>query len=108
MTQHRTRNVLMVAAAAVCAIAIWSPAGQAIGKTETLRFHVKDVSKLLTHADGSVVRRPPFPEPKSGDVLVINSVDYKGDSRHHATSWTASQSRRCVFTDSAPDCSMTV
>jgi hypothetical protein len=108
MTPHRIRNALIVAAVAACTIAIWSPAGQAASKIETLRFHVQDASKVLTHPDGSVVRRPPFPEPEAGDVLVINSLDYKGDSRHHAASWTASQTRRCAFTDGAPDCSMTV
>jgi hypothetical protein len=104
----KKKNILIVAVAAVGAIAVWSPAGQAAGKTETLRFHVKDVSKVLTRPDGSVVRRPPFPEPGAGDVLEINSLDYKGDNRHHAASWTASQTRRCAFTDGAPDCSMTV
>jgi len=102
------RNALILGAAAAGAIAIWSPSGQAAGRTETLRYHVKDVSKVLTHADGTVIRRPPFPEPQAGDVLVINSLDYKGDSRHHAANWTASQTRRCAFTQSEPDCSMTV
>jgi hypothetical protein len=87
---------------------VLSQANGATSKTETLRYHVKDVSKLLTHADASVVRHAPFPEPEAGDVLEINSVDYQGDSRHHAKHWTASQTRRCVFTNGPPDCSMTV
>ena len=101
-------NILIVGVAAVAAIAILSPAGQATSKTETLRYHVKDVSKVLTHTDGTVVRRPPFPEPKPGEALAINSLDYKGDSRHHAATWTASQTRRCVFAQGPPDCLMTI
>jgi hypothetical protein len=102
------RNILIGAAAAACSMAVLTQASGATSKTETLRYHVKDVSKLLTHVDGTVVRRPPFPEPIAGDVLVINSLDYKGDSRHHAANWTASQTRRCAFTQGEPDCSMTV
>jgi hypothetical protein len=104
----RARTGLILGVVAACSTAVLSQASGAPGRTETLRYHVKDVSKRLTRADGSVVRRAPFPEPKAGDVLVINSVDYKGDSRHHAASWTASQSRRCTFTNGPPDCSMTV
>jgi hypothetical protein len=104
----RIGSGLILGVVAACSTAALSQASGATSKTETLRFHVTDVSKVLTRADGSVVRRPPFPEPKAGDVLVINSVDYRGDSRRHAASWTASQSRRCAFTDGEPDCSMTV
>jgi hypothetical protein len=107
----KKRNILIVGVAAAGAIAICSPAGQATSRpsrTETLRYHVKDVSKVLTHTDGSVLRRPPFPEPKPGEALAINSLDYKGDSRHHAAKWTASQTRRCVFAAGPPNCSMTV
>jgi hypothetical protein len=102
------KHIRVAAAVGIGAIALWSPAGHAASKTETLRYHVKDVSKLLTRADGSVVRRAPFPEPEAGDVLEINSLDYRGDSRHHAGTWTASQTRRCAFTAGEPDCSMTI
>jgi hypothetical protein len=107
-TPNRTRNGLVLGTVAVCSIVLWSPAGQAAGKTETLHYHVKDVSMTITHADGTVVRRPPYSEPKSGDVLEFNAVDYKGDSRHHAARWTASQSQRCVFAEGPPDCQITV
>jgi hypothetical protein len=105
---NRTRNGLVLGAAAVCVVALWSPAGQAASRTETLRYHVKVVSMTVTRADGTVVRRPPYPEPKSGDVLELNAVDYKGDSRHHAARWTASQTERCVFAEGPPDCRVTV
>jgi hypothetical protein len=106
-TPKRTSSVLIVGAAAAGAIALWSPAGEAASKTETLRYHVKDVSTKLTHADGSVARAP-IPEPKSGDSIEINALDYKGDSRKHAAKWTASQTHRCVFADGPPDCTITV
>jgi hypothetical protein len=103
----RIRNALIVGAAAVGAVALWSPAGEAAGKTETLRYHVKDVSTKLMHGDGSVVRAP-LPEPKPGDTLEINALDYKGDRHKHAAKWTASQTHRCVFADGPPDCTITV
>jgi hypothetical protein len=107
-SMNRSRKALVVAAAGACAIALWSTTGQAASKTETLRYHVKDVSTRITHADGTVVRRPPYPQPKPGDVLELNSVDYKGNGRQHAARWTASQSHRCVFAEGPPDCSITV
>jgi len=107
MTTRRNSSALIVGAAAVGAIALWSPAGQAASKTETLRYHVKDVSTKLIHADGSVVRGR-IPEPKSGDTIEINALDYKGDSAKHAAKWTASQTHRCVFADGPPDCTITV
>ncbi len=54
----RTRPALVVAAAFVGSIALWLAAGQAAGKSETLRYHVKDVSTRITHADGTVDQPP--------------------------------------------------
>jgi hypothetical protein len=107
-TPNRIRTVLVLATAAVCSIVLWSPAGQAAGKTETLRFHFKDVSMTIIHADGTVVGRPPYPEPTAGDVVEVNALDYRGDSRHHAAKWTASHSQRCVVAEGPPDCQITV
>jgi hypothetical protein len=82
-----------------------SSAGAAGGrKTETLRVFSKDVSITVTTADGTVIRKPPYPDPKPGDVLDVNSLDYVGNHRHHAKRWSMSQHLRCVFATGAPDC----
>jgi hypothetical protein len=82
-----------------------SSAGAAGGrKTETLRFFSKDVSIRLTTADGTVIRKPPYPEAKPGDVLEVNSLNYVGNHRHHAKRWSASQRLRCEFSTGEPDC----
>jgi hypothetical protein len=106
MTKPSATALALVVAGA-SSIAVISQAGGATGKTETLRFHVKDVSAAVTHPDGSVTR-PPSGEPKAGDVLEINSLDYRGNSRHHAKHWSASQVERCEFGDEAPACQITV
>jgi hypothetical protein len=74
------------------------------GKVETLRFFSKDVAIRLTTADGTVFRKPPFPQPQPGDVLEVNSLDYVGNHRRHARHWSASQHLRCVFSTGEPDC----
>jgi hypothetical protein len=82
-----------------------SPAGAAGARqTETLRFFSKVVSFTLTTADGTVIRKPPFPEAKPGDVLDVNSLDFRGNHRHHAARWNASEHLRCVFSTGEPDC----
>jgi hypothetical protein len=107
MTKRNTAGLAFIAAGA-CSIALISQAGGATGKTETLRYHVKDVSTTIAHADGTVTRRPPYAEPKAGDVLEINSLIYEGNSRRHAKRWSASQVHRCVFGDGPPACQITV
>jgi hypothetical protein len=105
----RARAGLSLAAVAVGATAIWSPAGQATTKTDTLRYFVKDVSTTLTHADGSIDHHPSSSEPQPGDVLEINALDYKGDHGRHDKTWTASQIERCSFVAAGPPhCQITV
>jgi hypothetical protein len=106
---HPIRTAVGTAAAAVCALAIAPVAGHAAGTTETLRFFHAEESTTLTQADGTVVRRPPYPEPKSGDALDINALEYAGNHRHHAARWTASAHTRCTFsTAPEPDCEIQV
>jgi hypothetical protein len=93
-------GVLVVAGALV----VWPIAGQAASQTQTLRFFDKPVSLKLTHADGTVVTKEPFPEPKAGDILDVNSLDYRGDHRHHSKRFVASTHLRCVFATGAPTC----
>ena len=54
----------------IAALALLAPApALAADKTETLRFFTQTAALTLTHADGTVVDKPPFPEPVAGDVL---------------------------------------
>jgi hypothetical protein len=102
---HLARLGLGLAAAVLCAVALWPSSAQAAGRTQTLRFFAKDVSMTLTTAAGTVVRHPPFPEAKPGDVLDATSLDFAGDHRRHARRWTASTHLRCTFsTTPEPDC----
>jgi hypothetical protein len=94
-----------VLAVALCSLALWPVAGQAAGKTQTLRIYDKPVSMTLTHADGTVVRQQPLPEPKAGDVLDVYALDYLGNHRRHATRAAMSSHLRCTFAAAGPpDC----
>jgi hypothetical protein len=101
-------GAVLVLAAAVCPALAGPSVGRVTGETQTLRYFVKDVSTKMTKADGTVISRPPFPEPAAGDVLEINAVDYKGNHRRHARKWTASQIERCAFAHGPPTCQITV
>jgi hypothetical protein len=98
-------KLIALAAVAVAALAV-SSAGAAGGghKTQTLRFFDKPTSITVTTADGKVVDKPPYPEPKAGDVLDVYSLDFAGNHRHHAKRWSMSGHVRCVFGAGEPDC----
>jgi hypothetical protein len=96
------RTALGAAAAALCAIALWPGAGQAAGTTQTLRVFEKPVALTLTHPDGTVVRRAPFPEAKAGDVLDVYALDYVGNHRKHEKRASMSSHLRCTFGDAGP------
>ena len=72
-------------------------AGQAAGRTQTLRFFDKPVSITFTHADGTVIARAPFPEPRPGDMMEVNSLDYPGTHAPTASARLASTHLRCLF-----------
>jgi hypothetical protein len=93
-------TVLAVAGALV----VWPVVGQAAGPTQTLRLFDKPVSLKLTHADGTVVTNQPLPEPQPGDTLDVNSLDYRGDHKHHSKHFVASTHLRCVFGTGEPTC----
>jgi hypothetical protein len=102
---NTNRTALGAVAAGLCALVLWPGAGQAAGKTETLRFFDKPVSMTLTSADGTVVRHAPFPEPKAGDVLDVYALDYAGNHPKHEARASASEHLRCTFGDAGPpDC----
>lgn len=96
------RTALGAVAAGLCALALWPGAGQAAGKTQTLRIFDKPVSMTLTHADGTVVRHAPFPEAQAGDVLDVYALDFVGDHRHHEKHASMSEHLRCTFASSGP------
>jgi hypothetical protein len=73
-------------------------------RTETLRFFDQPVSMKVTHSDGTVVDRPPFPEMRPGDTLDVTSLDYRGTHARHAKRWSASTHLRCVFGEGEPTC----
>ena len=86
-------------------VALSPPAGQAAGKTETLRFFSKPVSFTYTAADGTVTHRPPAGPPQAGDVLEVDSLDYAGTHKRHSKRPKASDYVRCAFNGSPePDC----
>jgi hypothetical protein len=96
---------LLALAVVVAALAASSAAAAGGGhKTQTLRFFDKPTSIVVTTADGKVVDKPPYPEPKPGDVLDVYSLDFAGNHRHHAKHWSMSGHLRCVFGTGAPDC----
>jgi len=89
---------LALATAAVAAVALVPAAGQAAGgRTQTLRFYDVPQSIRLTHPDGTVVDRPPYPEAQPGDVLDVTSRDFAGTHARHAKRWTATTHLRCTF-----------
>jgi hypothetical protein len=92
-------------AIAASALALVPSTALAAGKTETLRLYSQTQSLVLTHADGTVVDHPPFPDAKPGDRLDIYAVDYKGDHKRHAKTPFASEHVVCTFTTAPePDC----
>jgi hypothetical protein len=103
--KNATRIITLIALLLAVGVGSALAAGGA-HKTQTLRFFAKDVSMTITHADGTVDRKPPYAEPLPGDTLDINSLDYVGDHRHHAKRFSASHHLQCVFTSASaePDC----
>ncbi len=97
------RLIVLGVSAVAASLAVSLPAaGQSAGHTQTLRFFDKPVSIKLTHADGTPVAGAPFPEPKPGDRLDINSLIYVGNHLHHAAKSTGSTHVRCVFHAARP------
>jgi hypothetical protein len=90
--------------ALLVALGVSSAGAAGAHRAQTLRFFSKPVSITVTTADGTVIRKPPYPEPKPGDVLDVNSLDFVGDHSHHAKRWSISDHVRCEFGTGAPDC----
>lgn len=101
---RRSLFLPFAAPAVASALVLWPGAGLAASHTQTLRFFDKPVSIKLTHADATVVDHAPYPDPKPGDTLDVNSLDYRGNHLHHAKRSMASTHLRCVFGAGEPTC----
>jgi len=102
---HRLILALAVSvAAALCAVALAPPAGQAAGRTKTIKIFSKMQSMTLTRADGTVISHPPFPEVAPGDVLDVYSLDFRGTHKKHSKRFVGTDHLRCVFGAGEPDC----
>jgi hypothetical protein len=93
--------VVLIAAALV---AIIPAAGSAKGKVETIRMFSRSTSLKVLHPDGSATTRPPFTDPKAGDTLIVKSLGYEGDHKHHAKRPNSSTVLTCKFGAGEPDC----
>jgi len=99
------RSVVLGASLVAASLVVTLPAaGRSTTRTQTLRLFDKPVAMTLTHADGTAVTHEPFPQPKAGDVLDVDSLDYVGSHLRHAKNWTGSTHLRCVFRSGPPDC----
>lgn len=101
-----SRTLIGVAVAALLLIvALSPPAGQAAGKTETLKFFSKPVSVTYTAADGTVSHRLPAGPAEAGAVFEIDSLDYAGTHKKHSKRPQGSDYLRCEFKSiPEPDC----
>jgi hypothetical protein len=99
---HRLILALAVSVvAALCIAAALPVAGQAAGRTVTLKAYSKIVSLTLTRPDGTVVTQG---EPQPGDVLDIYALDFRGNHKRHAKRFFGSEHLQCVFGAGEPDC----
>src|SRR5690349_12061041 len=98
MTQtHLSHRLVVVVAALLCAAVLWPSAGQAAGRTKTIKIFSKATLITLTHPDGTVVNHPPYPDAAPGDVLDVYSLDFRGNHRKHSKRWIGSDHLQCVF-----------
>lgn len=106
MRKHPRILAAAVTVTVIAATAIPSLSGAHAGSAsnQLLRIYDKPVAITLTEANGKVTSRPPWPQPKPGDVLDVYSLDYAGSHLHHATRWSMSEHLRCTFGTRAPDC----
>jgi hypothetical protein len=102
---HRLILALAVSvAAALCVAALWPSAGGLAGRTKTLKVFSQMQSMTLTHADGTVITHPPFPEVVPGDVLDVYSLDFRGTHKKHSKRFIGTDHLQCMFGTGEPDC----
>jgi hypothetical protein len=99
---HRLILALAVSVvAALCIAAALPAAGQAAGRTVTIKAYSKIVSLTVTRPDGTVVTQG---EPAPGDVLDIYALDFRGNHKRHAKRFFGSEHLQGVFGTGEPDC----
>jgi hypothetical protein len=104
---RNNRIVLAVVAAItalLCAAALWPSAGQAAGRTKTIKAFSKIVGLSVTKPDGTVITTPTEEDPQPGDVLDVFALDFRGNHKHHAKHFFGSEHLQCVFGTGEPDC----
>ena len=99
ITPRTHRLILALAVSLVAALCI-PAAGQAAGRTVTIKAYSKITSLTLTRPDGTVTQG----EPQPGDVLDIYALDFRGDHKRHAKRFFGSEHLQCVFGTGEPDC----
>jgi hypothetical protein len=112
MNNHKRTAAVAAVTAIATAVAIPSltgakpPSGTRASSahSQTLRIFDKPVATTLTNASGKVISRPPYPQPQTGDVLDVYSLDYLGNHRHHAAHWSMSSHLHCTFGTGQPAC----
>lgn len=105
MIKHKRISAAVATAIVTAAVIPALSEAQASGSTtQILRFFDRPVTITLTNSNGKVTRRPPYPQPKPGDILDVYSHDYAGNHLHHAAHWTMTGHLRCTFGAGQPDC----
>jgi hypothetical protein len=107
MSKHARVLAAVAAVTAIVAAAVvpaLSGAHPGSASTQLLRIYDKPVTTTLTTNSGHVTNRPPYPQPRPGDVLDVYSLDYAGSHLHHAARWSMSDHLRCTFGHTAPVC----
>lgn len=103
----RLTGLLATALGIFVLAAIAAPPGAAgQTKTETLRIFSKPQNFTYTTADGKVSHHLPAGQPQVGDVLEVDSLDFKGSHKHHSKRPIGSDYTRCSFVaeNQEPDC----
>src|ERR1700722_15652890 len=87
----------IAATAAILIVTSAHSAHAAAPSTQTWHIFDKPGALPLTKPNGDVIRRPPYPQAKPGDLLDVYSLEYVGNHLHHASQWTMSAHLHCVF-----------
>lgn len=105
---HRPRLTGLLATVGIFVIAAIAAPPGAPGhtKTELLRIFSKPQNFTYTTADGKVSHHLPAGQPHVGDVLEVDSLDFKGTHKRHSKRPIGSDYTRCAFVveNQDPDC----
>ena len=105
---HHLKGLLATALGVLVLALIAAPSGAAgkKTKTETLRLFSKVQTFTFTTADGTVSHQPPAGPPHVGDMLEVDSLDFKGDHKRHSKRPIGSDYTHCTFVADSqePDC----